>query len=204
MKKLTLLILVLAIAAFELFSAAAALAEGTTEPAEPPPVQTEQADPSVIVIEADPDDDAEIGSVERPTPTVYCYQWTQSTLDMFARGYWKLDTMEQKLAFTIVSVNRFLNAEKRSDGKLLFSTDGSLEGVVTKFGEFEFYDPNSHISKDNLDLAEFFLNVCMTARLTKEYTGYAVPSTALYFGKTSDGKVALYAELGEPPIYVYN
>lgn len=122
---------------------------------------------------------------------------------MFAKGYWALDTMNEKLAFTIVSINRFLNQDKRSDGKLLFSTDGTLKGVVTKEGEFDFYDPDAHLSKDNQDLAEFFLNVCMTARLTKEYTGYAIPSNALYFGKTSAGEVALYSELGEAPIFVF-
>ena len=159
--------------------------------------------PEVIVITPNPMPTPEPEKIERPQKVVYSYQWTQETIDMFARGYWKLDTLEEKLAFTIVSVNRFLNADKRSDGKLLFSTDGTLKGVVTKAGEFEFYDPESHLSKDNQDLAEFFLNVCMTARLTKEFTGYAVPSNALYFGKTASGEVALYANLGEAPIFTY-
>ena len=200
MKKLTALVFVLAVAAFWIMSTAAALADGSTEPDEPPSVPTET---EIIVLECTPDEDAEVGAISRPMPTVYCYQWPQSTLDMFARGYWKLDTMEEKLAFTIVAINRYLNAAKRADGKLLFSTNGTLEGVVTKAGEFEFYDPKAYVSKDNLDLAEWFLNACMTARLTKKYTGYAIPSNALYFGKTSEGKVALYVDLGEPPILVY-
>jgi hypothetical protein len=196
LKRLAVLLVTVAMISTSVTFKCTALAEETT-----PEVPTPTPEVEVIVITpAVPTPEPQ--KMERPKTVVYCYEWVDEFVEDMAKAYWCLDTFEEKLAFTITVVNRYLSGAVRADGKLLFG-DGTIEGVLKKSGEYEFFSEDSYASKDNKELAEYLLNACMTARLTKEYTGYAIPSNALYFGTLEDGTVALYSELGREPIYKY-
>lgn len=182
-------IIVLSILATSRMSDTAALAEEA-------PTQTPEAE----VIQMNAEETPEPDKMPRPIPTICCYDWTVAEVEAMARGFYGLDTSDEKFGFCGVVVNRFFSKALRLDGKLLFG-DGTFIGVIEQQDEFRFYDKEAPATKENMELAEYFMNVHTTARLTNAYTGYAFPGTALYFG-WYDGVPVVYTELhGEPIFY---
>lgn len=166
------------------------LAFHTAAYADEPPAPTVTPEPlQTIVIDVDPTPEPE--RVSRPQPVIYDYQIGKGHVETVARAMYGLDTTKEKLTFAFLVVNRLFCAEMRGDGQRLFPQD--ITEVVEQAGEFEFYDPNAPVTKENLGLAELGLDIQMTAILTKEYTGYAFPSSLIYMG-WENGEVAFYTE----------
>jgi len=137
--------------------------------------------------------------MQRPQAVVYDYKMGRTHIEAVARGMYGLDTPAEKFGFAFLVVNRACCTEKRADGKYLFAR--TIAEIVAQPGEFDFYDPGAPLTDENLDYAEFAINVQLTSILTKEYTGYAFPSTLLYMG-WENGEVVFYTERGGEPFYM--
>ena len=200
-KRAAALAIVLAIAAFELMCAAGSSAEGSAD-TEPPPAPTVTPEVEIVVIESDPAQDAEIGGVERPKVTINEYQWSEETLRTMAKFLYSFDTFRDKFLASGVVVNRWLSGMTKDDGTPLWGK-GTPESVITQRGEFAFYNPKARVTEENLEWAEFMLNVHATRNLTKKYTGYVFPSNVIYLGWLPDGQLAAYVNLGGNP-FIYD
>ena len=200
MKKAVALVIVFAIAAFALMCTAGALAEEEDKEQDPAPAATVTPEVEMVVIDGDPATDAEIGSVERPVPTINQYQWTEETLRTMAKFLYSFDTGKEKFLASGVVVNRWLCGKTKADGTPYFGS-GTIESVIKQPGEFECYDEKSRVTDYNMEYAEFCLNVHTTRNLTKLYTGYAFPNTVLYLGWEPDGRLAAYVNLGGEPFF---
>lgn len=199
-KRASVLAIVLAIAAFELLCAAGSLAEGSAD-AEPPPAAVVTPEVEYVVINSDPAQDAEVVNVPRPEVTINQYQWSDETLQTMARFLYAFDTFRDKFLASGIVVNRWLSGKTKPDGTPLWGK-GTPESVITQRGEFAFYNPKARVTDENLEWAEFMLNVHTTRDLTKKYTGYAFPCNVIYLGWTAEGQLAAYVNLGgEPFIY---
>jgi hypothetical protein len=201
-KKAFALTLVLAIAAFELVCAAGSLAESSAD-AEPPPEAIVTPEVERVVIESDHAQDAEIVNVTRPEVTINQYQWPDETLRTMAKFLYSFDTFRDKFLASGVVVNRVFCGMTKDDGTPYWG-DGTVEGTITKRGEFEFYNPKAKVTEENLEWAEFMLDVHATRNLTKKYTGYIFPSNVIYLGWTADGQLAAYVKLGGKPFIFDN
>ena len=165
---------------------AAALADEEVAPtATPVPLQT-----IVISMEQTPEPER----VPRPQPVIYDYRIGKSHIETVARAMYGLDTAKEKLTFAFLVVNRLFCDELRADGKRLFAQD--VTGIVKQAGEFAFYNSDAPVTDENMELAELGLNIQMTAYLTKQYTGYAFPTSLVYMG-WENGEVLFYTERGE-------
>ena len=138
----------------------------------------------------------------RPIPTLHCYDWKLNEIETVAQAFWGLNTSAEKFGFAGVVVNRYMCGKAREDGRLVFGT-GTLVSVVEQKNEFAFYSRKAPITKENKELAEFYLNIHMTHYLTKAYTGYMFPTNALYFGWDDSGIPIVRSSLDAEPFY-YN
>lgn len=165
------------------------------QPAQPAVTIPDAAPAQVVTIRYTPAE--EIQPVQRPIPTIHDYEIGADTLEKYARAFWGLNTNDEKFAFAGIAVHRALCTEKDADGSLRFesATGNRFMGVITA-SEFAFYRDDAPASKENLALAELYINVHLTMVMTKQYTGFAFPSWALYMGWTSDHTCAVYDEIG--------
>lgn len=136
----------------------------------------------------------------KPIPTLCLYDWTPDEVETVARAMYGLNTSAEKFGFVGVAVNRFMCRTTREDGALIFGA-GTLTSVVTQAKEFAFYSRKAPTTKENVELAEFYLNVHMTHYLTKAYTGYLFPTNALYFGWDENRNPVVRSSIGAEPLY---
>lgn len=185
MKRIILLLL-LTILAVELIHYALVPAPAAEMPAATPtptPLQT-------VVITA-----AETPKPERmtrPQAVIYDYHVGVDSIEAVARGMWGLNTGAEKRGFAFLVVNRMMSQRVRADGKREFAT--GIKGIVEQPGEFFFYDPDAPASDANMEIAELYINAQLTYILTKQYTGFAFPSTMLFM--SWDGKTMSF--MAEP------
>ena len=137
--------------------------------------------------------------MQRPQAVIYDYHVGTGNIEAVARGMWGLNTGAEKRGFAFLIVNRMMSHRMRADGKPEFAA--GIKEIVEQPGEFFFYNPDAPASDANMELAELYINAQLTYILTKQYTGFAFPSTMLFMSWDGNALSFMMEPDGEPWYY---